>query len=79
MGFGDSVRRAQEQQAEEKRLRAVARSPEGHRYVWEVNKGSINMLLQTQRTNEMWAKGFRVHTVLSQDGNTIIVYEKRDD
>lgn len=78
MGFRDQVRIAGEQKEAEKALRERAASPEGIRYVTEVNKGSINMAAYQQHLNEMWAQGFRVHTVLEQHGNTMTIFERRD-
>lgn len=69
---------ALDQKAADKDARVEARTPEGQRYLTEVNRGSINMLMWTQHLNEMWAKGYRLHTAFEQDANTVCVFEKRD-
>ncbi len=68
---------ALEQKAADDGAKAEARSPEGQHYVTEVNRGSINMTQWQQHLNEMWAKGYRLHTAFEQDGNTVQVFERR--
>ena len=45
-------------------------------YHAEVNKGSVNMRSLTGRLNEMGQQGWRLHSILEQDKNTIIVFER---
>jgi len=52
---------------------AAVRIPE---YDAEVNKGSINMSVLVSRLNTRAQEGWRLHTMLEQDGNTIVVYER---
>jgi hypothetical protein len=47
----------------------------GNHYVTEVNKGSINMRSWASHLNDMYAKGYRLHQVFMQDGNTVQVFE----
>jgi hypothetical protein len=49
----------------------------GH-YMTEVNKGSINMSTLTDKLNDRYADGWRLHTMLEQNGNTVCVFERRD-
>lgn len=46
-------------------------------YFTEVNKGSINMSTLTDRLNARYADGWRLHTMLEQNGNTVCVFERR--
>jgi len=45
-------------------------------YHAEVNKGSVNMRFLTGRLNEMGQQGWRLHSILEQDKNTFIVFER---
>ncbi len=45
-------------------------------YDAEVNKGSINMSSLIGKLNTRAKAGWRLHTMLEQHGNTIIVYER---
>lgn len=47
-------------------------------YVTEVNKRSANMAVLTQTLNSRYENGWRLHTMLEQDGNTVMVFERRD-
>lgn len=49
----------------------------GH-YMTEVNKGSVNMSTLTDKLNKRYAEGWRLHTMLEQDGNTVCIYERVD-
>lgn len=70
MGIRDRMAEAREQ-AEE--------APPLKRYETEVNKGSTNMKALTTKLNVRWHNGWRLHTMLEQDGNTVMVFERRDD
>lgn len=41
-------------------------------YMTEVNKGSINMSTLTDKLNERHAEGWRLHTMLEQNGNNVL-------
>jgi hypothetical protein len=45
-------------------------------YSAEVNRDSINMSWLTGHLNSMGKKGWRLHTILEQEGNTVIVFER---
>lgn len=47
--------------------------PANH-YVTEVNKGSINMRAWQGHLNDRYARGWRLHQVFEQDGNTVQVF-----
>ena len=49
----------------------------GGQYMTEVNKGSINMSTLTDKLNARYAEGWRLHTMLEQNGNTVCVFERR--
>lgn len=44
----------------------------------EVNKGSINMRAFTANLNKRWGDGWALDKVFSQDGNTIVVWARRE-
>jgi hypothetical protein len=46
-------------------------------YEAEVNKGSINMRYFTGTLNKRWNDGWRLDKLFEQDGNTIMVWERR--
>lgn len=46
-------------------------------YEAEVNKGSINMRSFTGVLNKRWNDGWRLDKVFEQDGNTIMLWERR--
>lgn len=48
-------------------------------YDTEVNKGSINIGHLKDKLNQRWAKGWKLHSMFEQDGNTIMVFEKRSE
>ena len=45
-------------------------------YSAEVNRDSINMSWLTGHLNNMRKKGWRLHTMFEQEGNTVIVFER---
>ncbi len=45
-------------------------------YEAEVNRGSLNMRSFTNDLNKRYQNGWRLAFVFSQEGNTIIVWEK---
>jgi hypothetical protein len=47
--------------------------PANH-YVTEVNKGSINMRAWQGHSSDRYARGWRLHQVFEQDGNTVQVF-----
>lgn len=56
---------------------ALASSSEGFHYDAEVNKGRIGMGGFTAKLNQRWANGWRLDKVFEQDGNTVMVWERR--
>jgi hypothetical protein len=54
------------------------RASTGGQYMTEVNKGSVNMSTLTDKLNSKYEAGWRLHTMLEQDGNTVCVFERRD-
>lgn len=54
------------------------RSSKDGQYMTEVNKGSVNMSTLTDKLNSRYAQGWRLHTMLEQDGNTVLVFERSD-
>ena len=48
------------------------------RYMNEVNKGSVNMSTLTDKLNDRYADGWRLHTMIEQNGNTVMVFERTD-
>lgn len=78
MGFRDDVALARQQKLEAKEVRKTAASNDGLHYLVSVNKGSVNVEAWQQRLNEAWHNGWRLHTALEQDGNTIQILERRD-
>lgn len=51
-------------------------SANGAHYEIEVNEGSVNMKKFEQAANERHSNGYRMAHVFSQQGNTIVVWEK---
>lgn len=47
-------------------------------YLTEVNKGSINMSTLTDKLNDRYEEGWKLHSIFEQNGNTLTVYERRD-
>lgn len=50
----------------------------GSQYVTQVNKGRLNAESHTDYLNAAYGQGFRLHTIFEQDGNTVMVFERRD-
>ena len=48
------------------------------RYMTEVNRGGVNMSTLTDKLNARYRDGWRLHTMLEQAGNTLMVFERRD-
>lgn len=48
------------------------------RYLTEVNKGGVNMSTLTNKLNARYQDGWRLHTMLEQGGNVVLVFERRD-
>lgn len=48
----------------------------GH-YDTEVNKGSLNMGSFKRNLNSRWDDGWKLSHVFEQDGNTVMVWERR--
>lgn len=46
-------------------------------YDCEVNRGDLSMHWLKDTLNDRWADGWRCLQVLSQGGNTIVVFERR--
>lgn len=72
MGIKDRL-----QQVGEAAQAANAARAEADRYDVEVNKGSMNAGATARHLNGRWADGWRLHTMLAQDGNTVLVFERR--
>lgn len=48
----------------------------GPHYEIEVNEGSVNMKKFTSAANDRHSNGYRMAHVYSQEGNTIVVWER---
>ena len=48
----------------------------GPHYEIEVNEGSVNMKRFEKAANDRFANGYRMAQVYSQEGNTIVVWER---
>jgi hypothetical protein len=51
---------------------------ESQHYEVAVNKGSINVGSATRVLNARWAQGWALFKMFEQDGNTVMVFERRD-
>lgn len=49
------------------------------RYDADVNVGDLNMGNLARTLNKRWRDGWRLHSVFEKDGNTVMVFERRDD
>jgi len=49
----------------------------GDQYVTRVNKGRLDVERHTDFLNGVYQRGFRLHTVFEQNGNTVMVFERR--
>ena len=58
--------------------KAVAQAEEMH-YQVVVNKRGFNAGNLSKALNERWYSGWRLAHILEQRGNTVLVFEKRDD
>lgn len=54
-------------------------SPSGPHYEIDVNKGSMRKQSFEAAANKRWANGYRIAHVYEQDGNTVVVWEKRNE
>lgn len=50
----------------------------GDRYVTRVNTGRLDVERHTDMLNKAWGLGFRLHSIFEQNGNTVMVFERRD-
>lgn len=50
---------------------------EAAHYDTEVNKGSVRMGSLRNMLNSRWKDGWKLHTIFEQDGNAIMIFEKR--
>lgn len=48
-------------------------------YESEVNRGSLNMRTFTATLNSRWNGGWRLSHLFEQDGNTVMVWERRTE
>lgn len=51
----------------------------GDQYVTRVNTGRLDVERNTDMLNAVYQRGFRLHTVFEQNGNTVMVFERRSD
>lgn len=49
----------------------------GLQYVTQVNTGRLNAERHTEVLNQAWAEGYALHSIFEQDGNTVMVFERR--
>ena len=50
----------------------------GNRYVTRVNKGGFDVERHSAYLNRAYDQGYRLHSVFEQNGNTVMVFERRD-
>lgn len=50
----------------------------GDRYVTRVDRGKLDVERHTDFLNDAWSSGFRLHSIFEQNGNTVMVFERRD-
>lgn len=50
----------------------------GDQYVTRVNTGRLDVERNTAFLNDVFRKGFRLHTMFEQSGNTVMVFERRE-
>ena len=48
-----------------------------NQYCVEVNKNDLNVGRMTAQLNSKWCDGWRLAHVLEQNGNTVMVFERR--
>jgi hypothetical protein len=51
----------------------------GDQYVTRVNTGKLDVERHTDALNKAYMIGFRLHSVFEQNGNTVMVFERRSD
>ena len=49
----------------------------GDQYVTRVNTGRLDVERHTDYLNKVWAAGYRLHTTFEQNGNTVMIFERR--
>jgi hypothetical protein len=49
----------------------------GDQYVTRVNKGGLDVERHTDYLNRTFAAGFALHSIFEQNGNTVMVFERR--
>ena len=47
-------------------------------YVCRVNTGRLDVERHTDYLNKVFAAGFRLHTTFEQNGNTVMIFERRE-
>ena len=50
---------------------------QGDQYVARVNTNRLDIERHTDYLNKVWAAGFRLHSIFEQNGNTVMVFERR--
>lgn len=50
---------------------------QGHQYVTRVNRDRLDVERHTDYLNQVWAHGFQLHSIFEQNGNTVMVFERR--
>jgi len=51
---------------------------QGDRYVARVNKGRLDVERHTDALNDIWRRGWTLTFVFEQDGNTVMIFERRE-
>jgi hypothetical protein len=49
----------------------------GAQYVTRVNRGGLDVERHTDYLNEAFRSGFALHSIFEQNGNTVMVFERR--
>ena len=49
----------------------------GDQYVTRVNRGGLDVERHTDFLNDAFRGGFRLHSIFEQNGNTVMVFERR--
>lgn len=77
---------AEKKSMKERRAEAAERALEhrkeamsGVRYTVGLNKGSLNVGGFQKLLNERWKNGYKLAHLIEQHGNTLMVFEQRDD
>lgn len=50
----------------------------GDQYITRVNKDRLDVERHSDYLNQAWAAGFRLHSIFEQNGNTVMIFERRD-